>query len=194
MDVALRRYQFTVDQYEELGRAGILSDDCRVELIDGDIIEMSPISAGHMYSVAYLNAAFIDGLAGRAVVWPQNALRLGQYLQPQPDIVLLRPPLERYRATVPRMEDVLLVVEVADSSLRYDREVKLPRYAAAGVPEAWIANLPGGAVEVHRDPAGRRYSTRAQFLPGDAIAPAAFPDLLLPVAAILAQPPPASAQ
>jgi Uma2 family endonuclease len=86
------------------------------------------------------------------------------------------------------MEDVLLVVEVADSSLRYDREVKLPRYAAAGVPEAWIANLPGAAVEVHRDPASGDYRARAQYLPGDAIAPAAFPDLRLPVAAILGQP------
>ena len=194
MDVALQRYRFTVDQYQELGRAGIISDECRVELIDGEIIEMSPIGAGHMYSVAYLTAAFIRGLGDRAVLWPQNALRLGQYLQPQPDIVLLRPPLERYRAIVPRMEDALLVVEVADSSLRYDREVKLPRYAATGVPELWIVNLPGGAVEAYRDPTSGGYRTRSQFLRGDAIAPAAFPDLRLPVAAILGEPAPGSAQ
>ena len=185
MDVALQRYRFTVDQYQELGRAGILSDECRVELIDGEIIEMSPIGAGHMYSVAYLNAAFLRGLGDRAVIWPQHALQLGQYLQPQPDIALLRPPLPRYRATIPRMEDVLLVVEVADTSLRYDREVKLPRYAATGVPEVWIIDLRGGVVEINRDPTPGRYRRRSQSVRGDAVAPAAFPDLRLPVAAIL---------
>ena len=194
MGVALRRYRFTVDQYEALGRAGIISDECRVELIDGEIIEMSPIGAGHMYSVAFLNAAFIRGLGDRAVLWPQNALRLGQYLQPQPDIVLLRPPLARYRARVPRMEDALLVVEVADSSLRYDREVKLPRYAAAGVPEVWIVNLRGGAIDAHRDHTRGGYRTRAQFRRGDAIAPGAFPDFRLLVADILGGPDPEAAE
>ena len=147
-----------------------------------------------MYAVAYLTAAFIRGLGDRAVLWPQNALRLGQYLQPQPDIVLLRPPLDRYRTAVPRMEDAVLVVEVADSSLRYDREVKLPRYAATGVPELWIVNLPGGAVETYRDPTSAGYRTRSHFLRGDGIAPAAFPHLGLPVAAVLGECPTGSAE
>jgi Uma2 family endonuclease len=92
------------------------------------------------------------------------------------------------------MEDVLLVVEVADSSLHYDREVKLPRYAATSVPEFWIVNLPGGAVEAYRDPTVGGYLTRSKVLRGDAIAPAAFPDLRLPVAAVLGKPTTASVE
>jgi Uma2 family endonuclease len=192
MDVAVQRYRFTVDQYHELAKAGILSEECRVELIDGEIIEMSPIGAEHMYCVAYLTAAFIRGLADRAVIWPQNSLRLGEHSEPEPDIVLLRPPLERYRAIIPWTADALLVVEVADTSLRYDRELKLPRYAATGVPEVWIVDLNGGAVEMYRGPTSDGYRTRARSLRGEEIAAAAFPDLHLPVSEILGAPTPRS--
>ena len=185
MTVELTRRLFTADEYHRLAEVGVLASCERVELIDGEIVVMSPIGHRHSRCVAYLNTAFVRGLGDRAVVWPQLSLRLGTRLEPEPDLVLLRPPLDRYAERLPGAPDALLVVEVSDTSLAYDREVKLPRYAAAGVPEAWIVDLEGGVVEVHREPSpdGYRWSRRRGR--GEEVAPAAFPDVRLDVADIV---------
>lgn len=185
MAVALPRRRFTVDEYHRMAEAGILKDDERVELIDGEIVEMTPIGAPHARCVMYLNEVFVRRLEGRALVSPQNSLRLGRWQEPQPDLILLRPPLKRYAKHIAATGDALLVVEVADTSVYRDRVVKLPRYATAGVPEVWIVDLDVGVVEVYRDPAAEGYRDVRRAERGEEVAPAAFPDVVLEVADIL---------
>jgi Uma2 family endonuclease len=185
MSVDLKRRRFTVDEYHRMGEVGILSETDRVELIDGEIVEMTPIGAAHARCVMFLNDAFVRHVAGRAVVSPQNSLRLGTHLEPQPDLILLRPPLARYGKLIPGPPDALLVVEVADTSQQRDRVIKLPRYAAGGVPEVWIVDLEGAAVEVYRTPSPGGYRDTRRLERGDEVAPAAFPDLVLAVDDIL---------
>ncbi|MDQ3703195.1 MAG: Uma2 family endonuclease [Chloroflexota bacterium] len=141
--------RFTVDEYFEMARAGILTEDDRVELIDGQIIQMSPIGDPHAEAVNRCNWAFVGLMAaGRVMTSIQNPIRVDRYNDPQPDVVLVPPGLRG----APRVADVLLVIEVADSSLIFDRHTKLPLYARAGIREAWLVDLKAEAVEVHRAP------------------------------------------
>ncbi len=128
------RRLFTADEYERMVEAGIFGPEERLELIRGDIVEMSPIGPGHGACVAGLNKRFVIGVGDHAVVWIQSSARVSLDSVPEPDLALLRP--RSYRKATPRPEDILLVVEVAETSQHRDREIKLPRYAAAGVPEA----------------------------------------------------------
>jgi Uma2 family endonuclease len=185
MTVALKTRRFTVEEYHRMGEVGILTEDDRVELIDGEVVEMTPIGAAHARCVMFLNEAFVRGLAGRAVVSPQNSIRLGPHTEPQPDLILLRPPLERYARLIPEPRDALLVVEVADTSQARDRQVKLPRYAAAHVLEVWIVDLDAGTVEAYRAAGLTGYGESRRLARGHHIAPAAFPELVLAVADIL---------
>jgi Uma2 family endonuclease len=183
LDVKPRR--FTVDDYHRMAEVGILAPDERVELIDGQILEMAPLGARHVRCVIFLNELFVRRLAGRALVSPQNSLRLGRWSEPGPDLVLLRPPLGRYAEQIPLTDDALLVIEVVDSSQHRDRVVKLPRYAAAGVVEVWIVDLDGGAVEICREPTSGGYRERRRAGRGEVVAPAAFPDVVVSVADVL---------
>jgi Uma2 family endonuclease len=185
MLVDLKRRRFTVEEYHRMGEVGILTDADRVELIDGEIVEMTPIGAAHARCVMFLNELFVRRLEGRALVAPQLSLRLTDWTEPEPDVALLRPPLDRYGRTIPVARDALLVVEVADTSLHYDRTVKLPRYAAAGAPEAWIVDLNGGAVEAYREPWAEGYRHARRLERGSEIAPTAFPDIVIAVDDIL---------
>ena len=185
MAVTLKRRRFTVDEYHRMAEVRILAPGERVELIDGQILEMTPIGARHIRCVIFLTEAFVRRLDGRALVSSQNALRLNQWSEPEPDLVLLRPPLARYGKDIPTPAHALLVVEVADSSHHRDRAIKLPRYAAAGVPEAWIVDLDGECVEVCRDLVGGRYRERRRVPRGETVAPETFPDVTLEVADIL---------
>lgn len=185
MALELKRRLFDVDEYHRMAQAGILTEDDRVELIDGEIVEMNPIGAPHARCVMFLNDVFVRRLEGRAVVSPQNSVRLDRRTEPQPDIILLRPPLARYAKTIPEPGDVLLIVEVADTSQYHDRVVKLPRYAAAGIPEVWIVDLGAAVLETYRDPAGSGYRSTQRLARGETVAPAAFPDVTLAVDDIL---------
>jgi Uma2 family endonuclease len=185
MAIEMTRRLFDVDEYHRMAEVGILTDEDRVELIDGEIVEMSPIGAPHTRSVMFLNDAFVRRLEGRALVCPQGSVRLHRRTEPQPDIALLRPPLARYGRAIPAPADVFLIVEVADTSQYRDRVVKLPRYAAAGIPEYWIVDLKGEILDVYREPAAGRYGASRQLRRGDSIAPAAFPDVTLTVDDIL---------
>ena len=156
MSLAVRR--FTVDEYHRMGEAGILHEDDRVELLDGQIVQMSPIGIRHAACVNRLNALFA-GLAGnRATVSVQNPLVLGEYEEPQPDVVVLRYRRDGYQTDHPRPPDTLLVVEVGDTSVASDRLRKIPLYARAGVPEAWLVNLSGDEIEVYQQPSGGHYT------------------------------------
>ena len=186
MAVEPRQRAFTVDEYQRLGEAGIIGAHERVELIAGRIVEMDPIGPGHIWSVNRLNRAF----AGRpgVVVSVQNPIRLDDRSEPEPDLVVLRADAVQDRTPSPR--DALLVVEVADSSLGYDRGTKRPLYARAGIAELWIADLGGERIEVHREPSPAGYRTVRLFVRGERLAPAFAPDLPIEVDAILGPPAP----
>ena len=185
MGVELTRRLFDVDEYHRMGEVGILTDEDRVELIDGEILEMSPIGPPHARCVMFLNDVFVRRLEGRAVVSPQNSVRLHRRTEPQPDIILLRPPLARYAKAIPGPGDTLLVIEVAETSQYRDRVVKLPRYAAAGIPEVWIVDLGAGVVDAHRGPSVGGYRTSRRLGRGEDVAPEAFPDVALAVDDVL---------
>jgi Uma2 family endonuclease len=179
------RRHFTVDEYYCMAKAGVLREDERVELLDGEIIEMSPIGGRHAGCVDDLGEWFILRLAGRARVRVQNPVRLSSGSEPEPDIVLVRPRPDRYRQNHPRPEDILLIIEVSDSTLDYDRDTKLPFYAAACIPEVWIWDLNGERVLVYREPHDGQYRRSSVIERGGVLSPKAFPDLELLVDDIL---------
>jgi Uma2 family endonuclease len=185
---AVKRYRFTVDQYHRMGEAGIFSPDCRVELIDGEIFEMSPINPWHSGVVNWLNHRFVTGLGGRAVVHIQNPTIVDRRSEPQPDLMLLTPRADFYRTAHPTPEDALLVIEVAETSLAHDRRRKLPLYARTGVSEVWIVNRRADAIDVFRAPSATGYATPLRRSRGEEVVPAAFPDLRLSVDDILGPP------
>jgi Uma2 family endonuclease len=157
--VQINRRSFTVAEYERMGRAGIFSPEARVELVCGEIIEMSPVGERHAACVDFLTQLITLRLRRGAIVRVQNPIQLNDYSEPQPDIAVLKRRDDFYRHAHPRPEDVLVVIEVSDSTLEYDRKVKIPLYAAAGIPEAWLVNLPEERIEIYSDPAGGEYQT-----------------------------------
>ena len=175
-----KRRLFTVDEYCAMADAGILCEDERVELLDGEIIVMPPIGEPHEDSTDILNSDLSRLLRGRARVRVQNSVRLDDYGLPQPDIAVVRL-RDDYNRRRPAPEDVLLLIEVADTSLEFDREVKLARYAAAGIPEVWIANLRARQVEGYSDPVDGSYRSRRVVTAEGSISPLAFPDVSLAV-------------
>jgi len=181
----LERRLFDVDEYHRLAAEGILTADERVELIDGEIFRMSPIGPRHARCVAALTRLFLRRLDDRAVVWPQNPLRLHFQSEPEPDLTLLHPPLESYALRTPGPRDVFLVVEVTDTSHYRDQTIKLPRYATAGIPEVWIVDLDAGVIDAYREPMPELYRRSRRAERGGTIAPIAFPDVRLPVSEIL---------
>jgi Uma2 family endonuclease len=186
----VRRRRFTREEYHRMAEAGILREDDRVELIEGEIVLMTPIGRRHAACVAELNRLLVPAVGQRALLWPQNPITLPDESEPQPDIVLLRPRADRYLQDDAHPEDVLLLIEVADTSQRYDRRVKLPLYGRAGVPEVWIVDLPGEVVEVCRHPASSGYTQVERVGRDGLVAPAVFPDIVLSVDTILVLPSP----
>lgn len=185
VEIERARRLFTVDEYERMVEVGILTKSDHVELIHGEIVEMTPIGRGHFAAVAALIALFSERLGRRAVIGPSGSLRVPPRSMPEPDLMLLAPRPDFYREADLRAQDVLLLVEVADTSLRYDREVKGPLYASAGVTEYWIVDVEGGAVDIYRDPAPGGYRQTQRITRGTPFSPEAFPDLVLSVFDIL---------
>jgi Uma2 family endonuclease len=179
----------TVAEYHRMGEVGIIGPDERVELLDGELIAMPPIGAPHGYSVGQLDAYFQRRFAGRAWVSVQGPVTLDAVSEPQPDVMLSALPAERYAIAHPTPDEALLVVEVAQSSLPYDRGRKLRAYARRKVREYWIVDLRHEQVDVYREPVGEGYAVHHVARRGDAVAPLAFPEDAVPVDEIL--PPPA---
>ncbi len=177
MSVPVSRRLFTVDQYYEMARAGILSEDDRVELLAGEIIEMSRIGSRHAACVTRLNKILMELLHDKAVISVQNPVRLDWRSEPQPDLALLKPRADFYASAHPGPQDVLLIIEVAETSADSDRKLKLPLYAKAGIPEVWIWELASKRVEMYRQPAGRKYLVVETYNEGQIISPQAFPNL-----------------
>ena len=185
MTIPLRRRRFTVDDYYRIAAAGVLGEDDRVELIEGEIIEMSPIGSRHAACVNRLNRCFAGRLGDRAVVAVQNPIRVSDLSEPQPDIAVLEPRADAYAAAHPRPADILLLIEVADSSLLYDRELKAPLYALSGIRELWIVDVDARRIILFRDPSADGYATHAIADVGDTLHPLAFPDLAIEVGDIV---------
>ena len=173
-----------METYQRLAELGILREDTRVELIEGQVVEMSPIGARHAACVRRLNRLFAQALLDVAFIDVQNPVVLGTRNAPQPDLAVLALRPHGY-PTHPRAEDTLLVVEVADTTLAYDRDVKLPLYARAAVPEVWLVDVAAEQVHVHRDPVGDHYASVRSVSPPDAITVLRFPQVTIGVAEIL---------
>jgi Uma2 family endonuclease len=180
------RHRLDVGAYYKMAEAGILTNAHRVELIDGEIIDMNPIGSPHAALVKRLNRLFARAAAeGMVLVGVQDPLRLDPYNEPEPDLMVLRPRADDYQANHPGAADVLLLIEVSDSSLAYDRGTKLALYARFSVPEVWIVDLLGAAVEVFREPKESAYASRERLTEGT-LAPALLPNIKIDVAALLA--------
>jgi Uma2 family endonuclease len=177
------RRRFTVHDYHRMGEAGILHEDDRVELIEGEIVEMAAIGTRHFACVNRLTQILVRGVGDAAVVSVQNPVRLDEHTEPQPDLTVLR--VRDYRQSLPMPEDVLLLIEVSDTTLSYDRGVKLPLYARAGIREVWIVDLVGEIIERHTDPSGERYRGFERARAGEKIESAALPELAFRVDAVL---------
>jgi len=169
-------YRWTVEEYEKLGETGIFHEDDRVELLNGEIIIMSPTGYRHAQAVTRLNNFFARRSEGRFDVSPQNPFNLDEHSQPQPDICLLDPRAARLKSH-PSTDLIFLVVEVADSTVRYDRGDNRPAYARRGVGEFWLLNLEDDVLEVYRHPQDDRFLEERILRPDEAVAPLAFPDL-----------------
>ena len=169
--LAPARHRLSVDDYHRMAETGILAADARIELIDGDLIDMAPIGQEHAASVGRLAQALFMACAGRAIVWRQNPILLDDASEPQPDLAILRPRDDFYaRGTRPGPADTLLVVEISDTSLRYDRGVKLALYARAGIGEVWIVDLQHGVLEACSEPAGAAYQSMLTHAAGPQVA------------------------
>ncbi|MFL6256234.1 MAG: Uma2 family endonuclease [Pyrinomonadaceae bacterium] len=165
--VHINRRSFTVAEYERMGQSGIFSEDDRVELVCGEIIAMPPIGERHAASVGCLTQLITLRLRRSAIVWVQNPVQLDDHTQPQPDIAVLKPRDDFYRHRRPGPEDILLIIEVSDTTLEYDMKVKVPLYARAGIPETWLVNLRGGRIKTYADPAKGAYQTIASYARGE---------------------------
>ncbi len=171
----LLTHRFTVSDYFRMAESGILPSEARVELIDGEIVDMSPIGPFHSGSVNKLARRFMGNDSGHWWVSIQAPLDLGEHDMPEPDLALLRPVDHCYTDAHPVAADVFLLIEVSDSSLSFDQTVKLPLYAKHAVPEVWILNVPQRQLEVYRRPQGGVYQDKSVHRDG-IVAPASFPD------------------
>ncbi|MBY0492873.1 MAG: Uma2 family endonuclease [Cyanobacteria bacterium] len=186
MPIELLKRRFDADEYQRMGRAGILTEDDRVELIDGEIITMTPIGPRHNAAVDRANRTLVGVVGNLAIVRVQGSVRLDVWSEPEPDLVLLRPVPDFYASRLPGPGDILLIIEIAESTVDYDTEVKASLYAAADVREYWLANLTTGTVTRFSAPSGGAYQRRQQHRAGESIAPDALPGCSILVDALLA--------
>jgi Uma2 family endonuclease len=179
------QHRFSVKDYYRMVETGVLPPDARVELLEGRIIDMSPIGPLHGGVTNHLVEIFAAASRGRWRTSVQNPLHLGEHSEPQPDVMLLKPDPDYYRKRHPVAADVFLLVEVSDTTLELDREQKLPSYGRAGIPEAWIVNLNQSVIEVYREPHFTGYGSKTVLRSGDQAKPTTFPDVGVDVAALL---------
>ncbi|HET7479257.1 MAG TPA: Uma2 family endonuclease [Rubrobacteraceae bacterium] len=184
-NLEINRHRFTARQYRAMAEAGVLGEDDRVELVDGEIVDMAPIGSRHLACVVALNHLLVGASGGRFFVSVQNPVRLGERDEPQPDLSLLGRRPRPEASAPPGPEDVLAVVEVSDTTLSYDRNTKLPLYARAGIPEAWIVDLAGQKVEVYYHPDPDGYRTARSFEAGEWIISGAVEGLSVAVDEVL---------
>jgi Uma2 family endonuclease len=179
------RRLFTIHDYHRMVDAGILTEDDRVELLDGEIVQMTPIGSRHAGTVKRLTRVLVGGLGRDAVVGIQDPVILDDFSEPEPDVSVCVPRDDDYTSSHPRPDEILLLVEVADTSERYDRLRKLPRYAAVGVPETWLVDLTQNVIDVYGAPGPNGYEEHTTLGPGASLSPLRFPDVSIAVDDIL---------
>ena len=173
----LLRRKFTIEQYHKMAESGILTEDDRVELIRGEIVEMSPIGRRHAACVRRLVKLFSEKLSQRAIVDTQNPVELSDRSEPQPDVTLLQPHPDFYEAGHPQPEDIFLLVEVADTTVETDRNVKIPLYAEGGISEVWLVDINEQCVEIYQEPLSTGYQNVQKFQRGQTLSIQAFPNI-----------------
>ncbi|MDM3847825.1 MAG: Uma2 family endonuclease [Aphanizomenon gracile PMC649.10] len=181
----LNTFRLNVSQYHQMSEAGIFSENDKVELINGEIIEMSPIGRRHTACVNRLNSVFSQLLGKKVIIAVQNPITLNNLSEPQPDIALLKPRADFYESGHPQPQDVFLLIEVADSSLEYDRDVKIPLYASSGITEVWLVDIYEQVIIVYRYPSENGYSDIQKLSRGEKMSIQAFPEVNLVVDDIL---------
>jgi Uma2 family endonuclease len=168
---------FTVNDYYSMAEAGIIGPDERVELVEGEIIQMSPIGHRHGVRVVRASTMFFEAFGRKAVISTQGTLRLNKRTEFEPDLVVFKPRADFYASGRAKPADVLLVVEMADSSLSSDRKIKIPLYAASGIPEVWIQDIENDLLLVYRDPREENYATSLELQRNESVSPNAFPEI-----------------
>ncbi len=168
-----------------MAQAGILAEDDRLELIDGDLIDMTPIGSRHAGAVSRLTRLFGAAVGADAIVSVQNPVQLDRYSQPQPDLALLRPRADFYAHAHPQPADVMLIVEVAEASLDYDRDMKVPLYARHGIPEVWLLDVAGRCMTVFRAPGSDGYGEQRRIVSAESIAPVLLPAAVIDLTGLL---------
>lgn len=153
----IQKHRLTVEEYHRMGEAGILRQLERVELIEGEVVDMSPIGSNHAGTVLYISKALNATLNDKAYVSVQSPIILNDRNEPEPDIVLLKPRDDFYRNAHPKPEDIFLIIEVADTSLRYDREIKIPLYARHNIPQVWLVDLENKQLVMYSSPRNDQY-------------------------------------
>jgi Uma2 family endonuclease len=181
----LTAHRFTVEDYHRMADTGVLKPDARVELLNGQIIDMAPIGPFHGGLTNRLNRLFTGFSRNRFLVSAQNPVRLDEHSEPQPDLMLLKPAADDYTSRLPGPQDVFLLIEVADSTLAFDRREKLPAYGRAGIGEVWIINLPEQCVEIYREPHFTGYGVNTIHKQNATVSPQAFPDATVEVSVLL---------
>lgn len=176
------RHAFTVDEWHQMH---FFDEDARLELVEGDVVEMAPIGVRHAFCVMQLTRLFYQFVGDRAVISVQDPVAVNERSELQPDVALLVPPLERYAAAHPGPADVYLLVEMADTTLAYDRDRKAPLYGAAGIPETWVVDLAGDVVAVFSDPDAQGYRRQRRAGRGETIELVALPDVVVAVDDVL---------
>lgn len=169
MTIQLDQRLLTVTEYHQMVEAGILSEDDPIELLNGQLIKMSPVGSSHAACVEKIDELLKYLLRGKALVRSQNPITLSDLSEPEPDIAIVRKKDNYYADRHPIPEEVLLIIEVADSSLEKDRQAKLPLYAQAQIPQYWIVNLEKREIEAYDTPLNDQYRSRQLYLPGDEI-------------------------
>lgn len=187
MACAVTRRRFTAEEYQRMGRTGILSEADHVELIGGEILTMTPIGARHNACVTRTHRTMVLAVGDDAIVQAQGSIRLDLYHEPEPDLVLLRPRADFYASRLGGPADILLIVEIADSSIEYDRDVKSRVYAISAIPEYWLADLNANVVWRYSVPEGDLFRIMEQHRRGESIAPRLLPSCLIPVDVLLTE-------
>jgi len=175
--VTISRRLLTLDEYHTIGAAGVLKEDDRIELIEGEMIEMAPIGSRHMAKVNRLARLLSQSIGAQAIVSVQNPIALPPRNEPQPDVTLLKPRGDDYESGLPGAEDILLVIEVADTTVAYDRDVKMPIYARYGIIEAWLVDIQAGSLSIFLDPGEKGYRRLLSPTKTETITPSLLPNV-----------------
>ena len=169
-------------RYDKMIDAGILTKDDKIELINGQLIKKMPIGIKHSGMVNALSNLLWQKLGGQAIISVQNPVALHEYSEPEPDIAVLRPPVSVYQERHPEPADIFFLIEVADTSLLFDREAKIPLYATCDIPECWLVDVNARSITVFRQPSGTTYQSRTEHKSGDTITLSMFPEVEITLA------------